>query len=348
MDGHKLLWHPERVAEWNQDKPIAPLYIDMGITQTCNVACQFCYYAVPENRTKSIIPTASLIPFFKDAVSVGVKAIGILGDGEPTMHPDFHEIIPAGHAAGLDMAVATNGVLLKQEKLPELLSALKWIRFTLSSATGENYRIMMDRKEKIFDRVIENIRAAIEVKKANKLNVTIGIQMVLTNDCSSQIVPLAKLGKELDVDYFVIKRTSEREGTPHGLDTPKYSEYESLFQEAEAYSTNDYSVIVKRIKMANQHRSYNTCYGCSFLPQITGAGEMYSCGNFFNNKDFLMGDITKKSFKDIVYSDQYRQVLKRVEQQVNVHTDCGIGCRQNEINEHLSTLKSKPQHVNFI
>ena len=37
---HKLHWHLDRVSDWSKGKAIVPLYIDMGITQTCNIHCQ--------------------------------------------------------------------------------------------------------------------------------------------------------------------------------------------------------------------------------------------------------------------------------------------------------------------
>ena len=61
LDGHKLHWHLDRVNQWMRGETIAPLYIDMGITQTCNIHCQYCYYAVPENRTSKTIPTDALV-----------------------------------------------------------------------------------------------------------------------------------------------------------------------------------------------------------------------------------------------------------------------------------------------
>ena len=75
---------------------------------------------------------------------------------------------------------------------------------------------------------------------------------------------------------------------------------------------------------------------------------MYICGHFFGEEKYLLGDITKNSFKDIVSSDHYRSVLKRATEEVDVHSQCGLGCRQNEINEYLWNLKNPPKHLNFI
>ena len=348
MNSHKLFWHLDRVNEWQSGANIAPLYIDMGITQRCNIACEYCYYAVPENQKKDTIPTESLIRFLQEAAEVGVRAIGFLGDGEPMIHPGVYDAVIAGANAGLDMAISTNGVVMKEEMLPDFLRALTWIRFNISAATPESYARVMGTAPKIFDRVVSNIAKTIETIKANQLKTTVGLQMVLTHHCIDQVVPLTKLGKELGVDYVVIKQCSEHGTLTHGLIIEDSTAYENVFAEAEAFASDTFSVIIKRRKMLQKKRSYSQCHGTWFLPQIAGSGEMYVCGNFFGNEKYFLGNIVESSFKDIIRSERYINVMKSVAEQENVHRECGLGCRQNEINEFLWTLKNPPQHVNFI
>jgi radical SAM protein with 4Fe4S-binding SPASM domain len=345
---HKLHWHLDRVTDWSKGKSIVPLYIDMGITQTCNIHCQYCYYATPENRTTKIITTENLIKFLNDAAEIGVKAIGFLGDGEPTLHPGCFDAVIAGANAGLDMAISTNGAILNEKNLEKFLQSLTYIRFNISAASPETYSRVMGTAPKIFDKVTKNVSKCVEIKKKFGMKTTIGMQMVLVEECVNQIVPYAKLGKELGVDYVQIKQCSEHGTIKHGIIPKDYTVYEKLFKEAETHATKDFSVIIKRIKMNNKVRSYNTCYGCNFLPQIDGAGDVYPCGNWFGSKDFLIGNINKQSFKDIVYSKRYEEIQQKVTKEVNVHKQCGIGCRQNEINEYLWDLKNPPDHINFI
>jgi radical SAM protein with 4Fe4S-binding SPASM domain len=354
LDGHKLHLHPARVAEWQAGERIAPIYIDMGITQTCNVACKFCYYMVPENRTSSTIPTDALIEFLKCSAEMGVKAIGFLGDGEPTLHPGVYDAVEAGANFGLDMAIATNGVALKSDRLPKFLESLSWIRFTLAVGQPEAYQRVMGGNEKTFEKVVKNIKRCVEIKKELELPVVIGMQMVLIEDCLDQVVPQAELGRRLGVDYFVVKQTSEsgseeKDNVQHGLVLDNYSQYEEIFLKAEAFSDQDYKVVIKREKMDKKTRNYQSCYGCEFLPQITGKGDVYPCGNHFEREDLYIGNIVNESFREIVFGDRYAEVMRRVKEQINVHTECGVGCRQNEINEYLYELKAdRPAHANFI
>ncbi len=348
MNGHKLHWHLDRIHAWQKGERIAPLYIDMGITMSCNINCKYCYYAVPENQGAERIPIDPLTRFLKDAAEIGVRAVGFLGDGEPTLHPEVYEAVTAGKQAGLDMAIATNGVLLKPERMAEFLEALTWVRFTLSVAESERYHQVMGGREKTFEKVIRNIRHAVETKRRLGLATTIGIQMVLIEECLDQVVPLARLGQELGVDYVVVKQCSEKEDIAQDSRIAVYEDHEEIYREAEAFATDGYNVIVKRLKMGKTGRSYNCCFGTNFLPQITGRGDVYCCGNFFGNEKFYIGSIVEQSFKDIVYGERYREVMELVQSSVNVHRQCGIGCRQNEINEFLWDLKNPPAHVNFV
>ncbi len=348
MSGHKLLWHLDRVHDWATGQQIAPLYLDMGITQSCNIACKYCYYATPENRTDKIIPTPALIRFLGDCADMGVKAIGFLGDGEPMLHPGVYEAVTAGADCGLDMAISTNGVVMKEEGLLDFLRALTWIRFNISAADALKYQQIMGVPQSVFDKVVANIRTCVELKQRFNLDVTIGMQMVLIADCVDQIVDYARLGKELGVDYVVIKQCSESGEVGRGNAVTEIAPLEEVMQEAESLADDSYRVIIKRRKMEYNQRTYDHCYGCEFLPQINGAGEVYCCGNFFGKQEFYIGNICEESFKDIVFGERYRQVMERVKQQVDVKTMCGEKCRQNEINEFLWSLKNPPDHLNFI
>ena len=151
---------------------------------------------VPENRTSHIIPTETLIEFLKCSAGMGVKAIGFLGDGEPTLHPGVYDAVEAGAAFGLDMAIATNGVALNAERLPKFLASLNWIRFTLAVGERQAYKRVMGGNEKTFDKVVNNIRRCVEIKKELGLPVVIGsIDGIVVSVGPGLILSLAKSGQ---------------------------------------------------------------------------------------------------------------------------------------------------------
>jgi radical SAM protein with 4Fe4S-binding SPASM domain len=349
MDSHKLFWHPERVSQWVRGEKIAPLYLDMGITRSCNISCSYCYYSVPENRSSDIIETPALVSFLQEAADIGVKAIGFLGDGEPMLHPGVYEAVVAGKDSGLDMAVATNGVLMQEEGLEEFLAALSWLRFNVSAGTPATYSNVMGVDPRIFQRVLGNIGRCVAIKRSKGLSLTIGIQMVLIPECLADIVPFAAMGRCLGVDYAVVKQCAERADDGRSLTAADYEKNRHLLQEAEALSTDDYRVIIKWGKIEGGGvKRYDRCYGPEFLPQISGNGDLYCCGAFFGNPEFLIGNINHNSFRELVSGERYAAVMRRVRERVDVHHDCGNNCRQNEINEYLWKLRNPPEHINFI
>ena len=142
-------------------------------------------------------------------------------------------------------------------------------------------------KESAFDRVCQNIKDMVEIKKRDKLPVTIGMQMVLMPQDSDQIIPLAKLGKELRPDYAIIKHCTDNEDGGLGVNYDAYEKLYPILEKAESYSDESYKVVVKWSKIkdkGNQGRSYQRCYGAPFMLQMSGSGLVAPCGGFFNEK----------------------------------------------------------------
>src|SRR5258708_17998669 len=93
-----------------------------------------------------------------------------------------------------------------------------------------------------FDGVVQNIRDMVAIKKERGLGVTIGLQMVLMPQYADQILPLARLGKELRPDYLVIKHCSDDEDGSLGVYYAKYAELEHTLRQAQALSHPPHSV----------------------------------------------------------------------------------------------------------
>ncbi len=352
MDSHKLLWHLKRVNDWLDCKRIVPIHIDVGLAKGCNIKCHYCFGVLQGNEylkgKSNYFPREALLNYLKSAGKMGVKSMGFIGEGEPTLNPALNEAIIQGSKSGIDIALATNGILFNPSK--EVLENLKWIRYNISAASDNSYRNLHGSKE--FNKAINSITQSVEIKKKHNLEVTVGLQMVLTPKDVDEAVPLAKLGKQFGVDYLVIKQCSDTLESKLGV-YDKLEEnrrkYNKVLKEAESISSENYDVIVKWNKITDTKQDYGRCLGVPFLLYSSGDGKLFPCGMFFNEEywdAFLMGDLTKQSFGEIIKSKRYWEVVKRVE---NMGTaKCYTGCRTNAINSFLWKLKHKPKHVNFI
>ncbi len=362
LDSHKLNWHKERVEAWLRGEKIAPITVDIALTRRCTYHCVYCYSQLQANDEKRMTKDV-IFRFLDDAAEIGVKAVSFVSDGESTCSPYLYDAIKRGKNNGLDMALGTNGYLLKDEKLEEILPYLTYLRFNISAGESRRYSQIMGCKKEYFYKVYNTVKEAVRIKKEKKLPVTIGNQMVLMPQFADQIIPFAKLGKELGVDYSVIKHCSDDENGSLGIDYSQYFKLTDELKKAEALSDENYLVKAKWSKiLSGGERKYSQCYGPAFMLQISGSGLVAPCGALFNSKykRYHIGNIVDTPFKEIWKSKRYWEVLNFLaSDKFNAKTMCGKLCLQEKVNEFLWDLKhenkvledmkgEQPLHINFI
>ncbi|MCR4283783.1 MAG: radical SAM protein [Parcubacteria group bacterium] len=346
LDGHKL-WLPEhrdRLEAWQMGERIVPITIDMALTRSCNYRCEYCYATLQDNDIKKM--TLDVIyRFLDDASEMGVKAISFVSDGESTCSPHLYDAILRGHNNGLSMALGTAGYLLKDERLEEILPALTYLRFNMSAGVPSRYSEIHGVPKDYFNKVVNTVIKAVDIKRKKSLGVTIGLQMVLLSKYKDQIIPLSHLGKVLGVDYLVLKHCSDDQKGSLGVDFSSYHEPDimALLDSAEALSSDSYTVKAKRSKIfSDGKRCYSRCYGPPFFLQFSGSGLVAPCGMLFGKeyKKYHIGNIAEKSFKEIWQSDRYWEVLNILSSgRFDAQTMCGCLCIQHKINEFLWSLK---------
>jgi MoaA/NifB/PqqE/SkfB family radical SAM enzyme len=362
LDGTKIGWHLDRVRAWERGERIAPITIDMALTRACNYACSFCYATLQENERQTIT-TEVMTRFLDDCAELGVRGISLVSDGESTLSPAYIPTIKRGAALGISMASGTNAYIFNRRKLEEILPHLTYLRVNFSAGTRERYAQIMGCKPEAFDRVVQNVRDMMDIKRRYGLAVTLGLQMVLMPQDADQILPFARLGAELRADYAVIKHCSDDEDGSLGVDYGRYEQLFDLLHQAEALSDDEYRVVVKWSKIEQgRKRTYQRCYGPPFILQISGSGLVAPCGMLFNEryKRFHAGNIVEESFKDIILGDRYWEIVNHLASPAfNAQTMCGSLCLQHKVNEYLDEYKkgrlalqepqgTPPQHLNFI
>ncbi len=366
MDGHKLQWHADRVRAWEAGERVPPIHIDVGLSKGCNIRCQYCFGVLQGNfyrkGAERVFPREPLLRYMKDAGACGVRSMALVGEGEPLLNPSVYDAIVAGRSSGVDMALGTNGILYDTGAAGAgALEHLTWIRFNISAASEDAYRRIHASKD--FQTALAKIRFCVEYQRRRNLPVTIGLQMVLTPQNVDQVVPLARLGRELGVNYLVIKQCSDTVESRLGVfkHLGQYDGFREMLQEAEAQSTDMYDVIVKWNKVLNKGaRTYPRCLGVPFLLYSSGDARLYPCGMFFDEREeeFRMGDLAQQSFTEILASERYWEVVERVRNTIDV-AQCYANCRTHSINDFLWRLQSgqarldpvpglPPSHVNFV
>ena len=362
LDGHKLAWHRERVQAWLRGERIAPITIDCALTRKCTYRCCYCYGVLQANDEKRMTREV-ILRFLDDAAEIGVKAISFVSDGESTCNPHLYEAILHGKANGLDMALGTNGYLLQDDALEQILPALTYLRFNISAGEPQRYAQVHGCRQDCYFKVIGTIKKCVAIKRKNELAVTLGLQMVLLPELADQVLPLAVLGRQLGVDYLVIKHCSDDESGSLGVDYGGYYDLVELLRQAEACSTGNYVVKAKWSKiLSGGSRNYTRCYGPPFIMQFSGSGLVAPCGMLFNSKyeKYHIGNIVETPFRQLWRSERYWRVIDLIaSRDFDARTMCGSLCLQHKVNECLWEIKhggalpekneeQAPLHVNFI
>lgn len=338
MDGTKLIYHQERLQDYLDHKRISPIHIDIGIHKSCNIRCIYCF-GVLQKPSPEYIPEDRLLMIVDDAVACGVKSVAVIGDGEPTMNKGLYTFVSYAKHRGLDMSVATNGLLLDEGKIQILCDSLVWLRFNIS-ATYDRYDWIHGTKDG-FEKFEQVIKLAVEHKK----NCTIGLQMVLIPQCFDQVISLSRKAIEWEVDYLVIKQYSDGGvGMPIHFNMREYEEVKENLRIAESLSTARTKIIVKWGAIRDTQDitqdskwDFDRCIDLPFLFQVSGNGKCYPCGYLFGDDRYCYGDLTKDRLAVILKSDQYWDIIEKVKNTL-LEKLCKCQCRHCESLKFMDRL----------
>jgi MoaA/NifB/PqqE/SkfB family radical SAM enzyme len=366
LDSHKLSYHMDRVEAWESGERIAPVSVDMALTRACGAMCSFCYAMMQESQARSSVSVSRALNLLDDFAAVGIRSVSLVSDGESTLSHAYVPFIQHAAKLGIDVGNATNGWEWEPEKIEQVLPHLTWVRFTVAAGRAESYADIMYKgpeHTKVFDRAMEHIRYAVELKRRKSLSVTLGIQMVLMPSLREEIIPFAQLGLDLGVDYAVIKHCSDDEQHTLGIDYSQYESLHDLLVQAESMSNDCTKIIVKWDKIKDGDKpSYKRFYGPQFLLQISGSGLVAPSGMFFNARysKLHIGNFTEERFVDIWKSNRYWRAMDYLASPAfDAQTMMGTLPIQHYVSVALDNhakgiariqpgIGAKPLHVNFL
>ncbi len=336
IDNNKLLYHPQRVAEWLDKGDCFPIYVEIGLTDKCNHRCIYCALDWLDHKGHSI-QKQNMINTLKDMAKHNVKSVMFAGEGEPLMHAHIQDFIKFAKESGMEVAVTTNGVLYNNRKIEQSLYHLSWIRFSVDSGLPESYAAIHGTKPKDLDTVLSNIEHAVKIKKDRNLNVDIGVQALLVNQSIDAIIILANKIKDIGVDNFQVKPYSQHPLSKNNLLINH--DLVNLKKKFKTLETDKFKIYFRlnTIQRILEGPSYKSCHGLPFFALITATGDVIPCNLFYNNSDYTYGNINKSSFSDIWVGSRRKMVLNDLGK---LHLDgCRAGCRLDSINRYLDRIK---------
>jgi radical SAM protein with 4Fe4S-binding SPASM domain len=212
-----------------------------------------------------------------------VRRLLVWGFGEPTMHPELHDMIGLARKVGIpNVLLATNGNMPDNYDFDGLLdSGVTDIIVALDCVSVDSYRIF--RKGGDYNRVLNSIRRLCRKEKKPSVEV----QFIIMKHNEHEITEMKRLARELGADKVCIKTVFVFPG-----------EEALIPDEFNRYSTSPPSGLCPQLTdfcLINSNGNVNAC-----VYRRTDLGEDYVMGNIFN-----------ESFMEIWNSSKYISLRER-------------------------------------
>ena len=330
LDSHKLKWFPLNVSslivgQW----PINPITVEIGTTSSCNQACFFCAYDwTKEPKHLPLVAFKHLTEHKK----FWPQSVVLSGDGEPTLHPGFEEILEIFNQTEIRLGLMTNGTY---ERLPKMLEYFDWVRFSINAGTPKRYQEVHGKDH--WDRVMDNLGACVKASK----NTTIGVQCLLLEPRYSDFAQLAQACYNRKVDYLVFKPYSQH---PRSVNRVKINYADWNFNLMPPW--NWCHLREKSIRQTLIPKQYEHCRAAPFFSLVTADGSVYPCAQFVGDRDYLIGSLQYQSWESIIAGSRRKKIMHTLSK-CDV-SFCRNPCRLDAANEYLHRVDNLQPHDHFL
>jgi radical SAM protein with 4Fe4S-binding SPASM domain len=278
--------------------PGLPFAVSIEPTTSCNLHCPECPTGMHSlTRPKGFIKM-DLYRNIIDQMSSHLLYLTLYFQGEPYLHPDFHDMVAYAHSKKIYVATSTNGHYLDDANAEATIrSGLNKLIVSLDGTDQETYSSY--RKGGDFDRVIAGVKRLVAWKR--KLGVQhphIIIQFLVLSTNEHQAVSIKKLGRELGADEVQIKTAQLNSYMPGNPLMPKDKRFSRYMSSPDG-----------TFKPTGRMR--NRCFRMWTSPVITWNGEVIPCC-FDKDAEHKMGNVGTGNFKEIWKSPEYKKFRTQI------------------------------------
>jgi cyclic pyranopterin phosphate synthase len=348
----KVFAHLDRLVGWRDGKTPAPVTVEIDLTNTCSLGCQFCHFrhthvAGPWAAQPVVKPTdysdtgrladpAVLVPALKDMTAAGVASVIWSGGGEPTLHPEFDAIIAAAHQAGLQQGMYTLGGHISEARGAFLKDRMAFVVVSLDCVDAETYAAEKHVLPGRFNAACAGVRRLVGG------SCVVGVSYLLHAENWRQAPAMLALGRSLGASYVTFRPTIDV-----SMDQPAVpASGRSWVTDAlpllwELHAEADVEIDPPRFEEYRDWTShpYPACYGIRLVTQVTPDGRVWVCPNRRGMVGSELGDLTKESFA---------AVWARHPGQWTDFRECRVMCRLHLVNRTLSAVETPMAHASFV
>lgn len=305
---------------YNLDKVVdgTPITVNWFINDVCNNHCVYCSYGRQKERNGNNITFENFRKFADRLKEFDVRGIVIEGGGEPTICPNFKQMMDYLNLIKTPYIILTNWNVYHEVK-PEVLriSLDAWDEASYKKKRGvERYSVTRD-----------NIQRYIRWKKNNSPTTEVGIQLVVED--ISEIEPFYDGNSDLDVDYIQLKPFETVGGAFY---ESRDSDIEELNNLIKSLATKDKRILYN-YKWNNLHRGFDKCYAHANQMAIDWNGDVMVC--CYRPNDYL------GNLMDLDILEKNRRIDYNM-------SKCTIPCRLTGPNMLLEQINKGCKNQGFI
>lgn len=193
---NKIYYYLDQVEKLRRGEWVPPITCEIDPSNSCNLKCGFCMFGEWRKNHHEHMSIDMYVSLIGELQRMGTKSITFTGGGEPTMNPNFNLMVSIAKNLGFQIGLVTNGLRLHTV---EDLEAFMFIRVSLDAHNKKDYKKVKGVDGFAFDKVIENIKAAL------KINRTIGLSYVVGPHNNKNLEKAEDLATDLGVAYLQIK-----------------------------------------------------------------------------------------------------------------------------------------------
>ncbi|EAI8832976.1 GTP 3',8-cyclase MoaA [Campylobacter coli] len=254
-------------------------YLRISVTQRCNFRCLYCMPKIPFNHQpkENLLSFEELFLFVKVAIDEGIEKIRITG-GEPLLRKDLSVFIKMinDYKKDLDLAITTNGFLLKDFAKDLKDAGLKRLNISLDTLESKKAKILAQKD--VLDSVLAGIDEALSIGLKVKLN-TVALKG-LNDDELISLLEFAK-SKNIQIRFIEFMENIHAYGKLQGLKRDEIIQILSqkyqikLIKKAEKAPVSIYSADDYEFGIIDPH-SHEFCDSCNRI-RLSAEGLLIPC-----------------------------------------------------------------------
>jgi Predicted Fe-S oxidoreductases len=318
-----------------------PLVVEMDTTEACDLACPGC---VSEDivANKGRFSSERLLSLGVELKEAGVKALILIGGGEPLAHPAIGAFMKYLGENDIHLGITTNGTFIDRY-LDVIAEFSSWTRISMDAATEETFNRLRPSRhgESKFNHVVNNMRSLAKIKKGK-----LGFSFLIRTEADGfdiksniyEIYDAALLARDMGCNYFEVKPSYSYAG---GIDHALVVHSEKRMQEArkeinrlDSLVTDSFK-IMKAINLEDslngvkniQAKDYVKCPMTELRTLICPSG-VFVCPYWRGKERFRVGDVNNTSIGDMWFGERRKQVM----QYLDPSKHCPFHCLRNESN----------------